>query len=150
MEEPSQFSVGQTAQSLTCSIMNHMYKVWWLSENPTHALEQGCLDLRSAAHAAGLDDLAVLAEAQHAGGRHLGPMRTRTVLEKAFRNIPLFWAPKSYQTPEICAKKFSKWVLQMSCEPIFRTFLAQASCASLDAPQRFSQLESDSFNTNES
>ena len=47
MEEPSQFAVDQTSQSLTHSIIHGetTYRVGWLSENPTHchALEKGCL-----------------------------------------------------------------------------------------------------------
>ena len=56
---------------------------------PAHAqVDAGGRHLRAAAQAAGLDDLAVLAEAQHAGGRHLGPVRARSVLEEALKIIP--------------------------------------------------------------
>ena len=57
---------------------------------PAHAqVDAGGRHLRAAAQTAGLDDLAVLAEAQHAGGRHFGPVRARSVLEEALKMIPL-------------------------------------------------------------
>ena len=40
LEEPSQFSVGQTAQSLTCSIMEKPYWVGWLPENAAGMLSK--------------------------------------------------------------------------------------------------------------
>ena len=65
---------------------------------PAHSqVDAGGRDLRAATEAAGLNDLAVLAEAQHAGGRHLGPVRARSVLKEALKMIPCLEAREIFK-----------------------------------------------------